>query len=420
MGENEIMRLIYYVKKFISFLDEYGFMETIKCLPIFFRKKLKIYPYEKPYDSFYQNDEYLEVQTKPIDIKAIAFYLPQFHTIPENDNWWGEGFTEWTNTEKAEPRFDGHYQPRRPHKDFGFYDLGNVKTIEKQVDLAKRHGIYGFCFYYYWFSGKRLLEKPLNLLLDNTQISMPFCVCWANENWTRTWSGNQKDILIEQQYEKDAGEAFIKDLYRYLEDPRYIRVDGKPVILVYNPAEIPDIEDMFNTWRRGAKIEGIGEIEIWCCNTDSNTTDKLLLKKIVDSVVDFPPRNIDFDKEILIKHLSYRKDGACVYDYSKMVDFFISKYKNSNIPYKHIPTCMMGWDNTARKKVGWHCFYGYSLKSFYKWIRAIVKMLRAHYPKERRFMFINAWNEWAEGTYLEPDEKFGYANINILTKAIYK
>ena len=168
-----------------------------------------------PYNSKYEKN--IDFSKYKTDIKTLTFYLPQFHTIKENDEWWGEGFTEWTNTKKSLPRFEGHYQPRTPHKDIGYYTLDNKETIKKQVELAKMHGIYGFCFYYYWFSGKRLLEKPVDIFLDNKDIDFPFCLCWANENWTKTWDGLNNDILIGQKYSKSDYKKFIVDIKKYID-----------------------------------------------------------------------------------------------------------------------------------------------------------------------------------------------------------
>ena len=190
------------------------------------------------YDSRYESRRnYSGLKT---DIKAIAFHLPQFHRVKENDEWWGVGFTEWTNTRKSQPRFNGHYQPRTPHELIGYYDLSERDTLAAQARLAKDFGIYGFCFYHYWFSGRRILEKPVDILLENPDIDINFCLCWANENWTRRWDGAEQDVLLEQQYSLSDRLAFIVDSERYLVDTRYIRIDGRPLILVYKPSVIPD------------------------------------------------------------------------------------------------------------------------------------------------------------------------------------
>ncbi len=372
---------------------------------------------EPVFDSVYQQDK--PFVDRSTDIKALAFYLPQFHTIPENDAWWGEGYTEWTNARKAEPRFSEHYQPRVPHHDFGYYSLLDHTVIKKQTELAARHGIWGFCWYYYWFSGKRLLEQPLDLMLSHTEIDFPFCLCWANENWTRTWDGQQNDVLMRQKYAADDAEKFILNIQKYLLDRRYIRIDGKPVILVYNPDEIPDFADCCKTWRATALKCGIGEIVIWCCLHYQDTLSKLNAMRCVDGTVEFPPHNVWC--AYLDMHMKFDARAGAVYNYEKLVDLNVKRLKKpprDGLPI--YPTAMVGWDNSSRREKDWRAFYPFSLSSFYKWIRSAADYSRRNFPADRRFLFINAWNEWTEGTYLEPDARFGYASINTFSRAIYQ
>ena len=346
------------------------------------------------------------------DIKPITFYLPQFHTFKENDEWWGKGFTEWTNTKKSKPRFDGHYQPRVPHKDIGYYKLDNIETIKKQIELAKEHGIYGFCFYYYWFSGKRLMEKPLDLFLEHKEIDFPFCLCWANENWTRRWDGLDREVLIKQEYNLDDNKKFIEDIKKYLLDDRYIKIDNKPLLLVYKPENIPNFLNMIKEWREYARELGIGELYIitqgaaFNVNSYNNT--------VVDGEFDFPPHAMEFESVKLNNSSTTR-----AYDYKKTVNM-IDKLYRKHFPLKdYYYTVTMAWDNSSRRKEKYLVYCNYSIESFYKWLRIIIRETRKRQKKDNRFIFINAWNEWAEGTYLEPDEKCGYANINTLSKAIY-
>lgn len=363
-----------------------------------------------PYTSEYQNNiDYSGLKT---DIKAIAFYLPQFHTFKENDEWWGEGFTEWTNTKKAYPRFENHYQPRVPHKDIGYYDLSDINVLKKQIELAKQHGLFGFCFYYYWFSGKRLMEKPVDMLLKHPEINFPFCLCWANENWTRTWDGLAKDVLIAQEYSNDDYKNFMVDIKKYIDDKRYIRIDNKPVILVYNPYEIPNLEEQFSEWRKYAKEIGIGEILIWARNNLADT--EFERADIVDGEFDFSPIGLGHP-ETLMTGLPFKR----IVNYTKLVHDIKHLYENHFSIKPFYYSCMMGWDNSARRKEGFVIFNAYSLKSFYDWLSIIVKYSRKRHAPDRRFIFINAWNEWAEGTYLEPDQKYGYANINTVSKVLF-
>lgn len=356
-------------------------------------------------------EENIDFSSMKTDIKPIALYLPQYHEIPENNRWWGEGFTEWTNVKKAESRFDGHNQPRIPETDIGYYNLTDVNIIKKQVELAKQHGIYGFAFYYYWFSGKRLLEKPLDILLAHKEIDFPFMAVWANENWTRTWDGMQNNILIAQEYTEEDPVNFILDIKKYIDDERYIRVDGKPVIGLYAPSAIPEVKDVLKKWRKTAKECGIGDILIWVCMSDS-TVEKLEIEKYVDAQYEFPPR---MKGDVTVQQ---RPDDGMSFNYNELVeaerhilptDFNVPTYRGS----------MLEWDNSARKKNNYHCWDDYSIEAFYTWNCINTAYTRRYFDENKRFIFINAWNEWGEGTYLEPDTKYGYAALNALSRAIY-
>lgn len=357
----------------------------------------------KPYQSVYQDN--IICKDKPV-VKAIAYYLPQFHAFKENNEWWGEGFTEWTNTRKCIPRYWGHYQPREPHEDIGYYNLLDIDTLKKQSELAKQHGIYGFCMYYYWFSGKKLMEKPLELLLKNKNIDIKFCLCWANENWTRRWDGLEKDILIEQKYSDNDPEQFIKDIAIYLKDERYIKYNNKPIILVYNPSAIPNIKVVFSKWKEIAQKIGIGEISIWICNTNGSTIDNMNLFELVDKEVMFPPHNI-------ATQIISKQGDVEIYDYKK-----IKYIKNRNTSESSIDAVMLAWDNSPRRFAGFHAFDNFSIYTYYKWLRRCVDDAVKNKKDDSRYVFINAWNEWAEGTYLEPDKKYGYTNINTTSLAI--
>lgn len=366
------------------------------------------------YISHYEdNIDYSKMGYSP-EVKAIAFYLPQFHTFKENDQWWGKGFTEWTNTKKSIPRFKNHYQPREPHDDIGYYSLDNSATIKKQVNLAKQHGIHGFCFYYYWFSGKQLMNKPIDIFLDNKDIDFPFCLCWANENWTRTWDGLNKNILIEQKYKKNDPENFIKSIRKYIQDSRYIKINGNPVIMVYAPNSIPNFETVVNRWRDTAKQIGIGDLTI--ISKSAIFGDQALNSAFIDGQFDFAPTGCNFSNSVIEQN-----DEHHIFDYSALVEDYIHK----KFYYHHFPvkpfyySCTLGWDNSARRKNGYTVLTNYNPKSFYDWLDLIINETKRRFPPDERFIFINAWNEWAEGTYLEPDKKYGYTNINTASKAIY-
>lgn len=367
------------------------------------------------YDSHYEpNQDFSGLKT---DIKTIAYYLPQFHTFPENDAWWGKGFTEWTNTRAAKPRVPGHYQPRVPHGDVGYYDLSDINVMAHQAALARRHGIYGFCMYYYWFSGKKLMEKPLNNLLAHPEVDFPFCLCWANENWSRRWDGSETDILIAQQYRPEDPLLFIQDLAPYLQDKRYIRVNGKPVVLVYNISHIPNPEETFAVWRKYCREQGIGEIEIWGVRAFIASTDSF--GSLVDREVEFPPHPVC--PYHVIKRCMFQNDLWV--DYQSIVTSVLNPLPEYPMPDADRPiarAAMLGWDNTARHARNKADIYNhFSLYVYYMWLRCLIDYTRRRFDENNRYLFINAWNEWAEGTCLEPDEKFGYANINVTSRAVF-
>ncbi len=349
---------------------------------------------------------------KTTDIKAIAYHLPQFHAIPENDEWWGEGFTEWNNTRKAKPLFPGHYQPREPHDDIGYYDLSDVVVLKKQVAMAKRHGIYGFCFYHYWFHGKRLLDKPVDMLLRHTEIDMPFCFCWANETWSKKWDGRDHHILIEQTFSPEDDIKFIEFLAPYFRDPRYIRVDDKPMLQVYRISKLPDPQKTAERWRTWCRENGIGEIHLVAVCHGEVFPHTLLKNVGFDAYAAFPPHSfpceqIQTDRDVF--------DGGYRFDYASGVE-----------AHRYNPTdtclyegCTLGWDNTARFGSKAQIYLNFSLERYYEWLRKNIDYTRTTFPSNERFLFINAWNEWAEGSYLEPDKKCGYSCLNITSRALF-
>lgn len=358
-----------------------------------------------------ENDEsFDEMKT---DIKAIALYLPQFHEFEENNKWWGKGFTEWTNVKKNIPRFEGHNQPRVPHDDIGYYDLSTEEAVRQQVELAKRHGIHAFGMYYYWFSGHRLMEKPMDILLNNKDMDISFFAIWANENFTRAWDGQERDVLLGQEYSDDDPEMFIGSLKKYIDDERYLRVDGKPVVGLYNPGFIPEASDVLSAWRDCARKLGIGEILIWVC-VNENRHCQAAYYPNVDGEYEFPPRGKAYVE------VEYTPNEGTVYDYLGLVE---SARHFPVEPFDTLVPCyrgtMMEWDNSARRNAKYTAWKNYSPFRFYVWNRIAVGYLRSNFDAEHRYLFINAWNEWGEGTYLEPDKKYGYANINSLSRAIF-
>ena len=364
----------------------------------------------RPFRAHYENDQ--DFNGYATDIKPIAYHLPQFHTIPENDEWWGCGFTEWTNTKKATPLFPGHYQPREPHDDIGYYDLTNIDVLKRQVEMAQKHGIYGFCFYHYWFHGKRLLGKPVDLLLEHPEINMPFCLCWANETWSKKWDGHEHHILIQQTFSPEDDLQFIEFLRPFLQDPRYIRVNSKPMLMVYRISKLPNPLETTKRWRNWARENGLGELYlVSICHGD--VFPHVNLKDIgFDAYAGFPPhsfpcQHVPGDKNIF--GTGYR------FDYGSGVDAY--SFPEANTPIYQ--GCTLGWDNTARLGRNATIYLNFSLTQYDNWLRKTINYTRAKFRPEERFVFINAWNEWAEGAYLEPDKKFGYAYLNTTSRALF-
>jgi 2-polyprenyl-3-methyl-5-hydroxy-6-metoxy-1,4-benzoquinol methylase len=365
-------------------------------------------------DEPYENQQ--KFSGRCTDIKAVCFYLPQFHRIPENDSWWGEGFTEWTNTRKAKPLYKGHYQPRKPHSDIGEYDLTDVSVLEKQAAMAKNHGISGFCFYHYYFNGKKLLEKPLKLFLEHPGIDIKFCLCWANGHWTRAWDGRNRELLIEQRHSAIDDIEFIKDIAVCLKDARYIRIGGNPLLLVYDTKLLPDPAATAERWRTWCRENGIGEI---CLATVAESGVFINPADIgFDWLVEFPPHPIA--KHAVLDVVSKGFHGR-IMNYKYLVnEVFCGRAKLDAVSVKNcFRGAMLHWDNSARTGNKAQIWENFSYKLYYKWLRFLIQDARARHDDDRRYIFINAWNEWAEGTYLEPDQKHGYKALNTTSKALF-
>ena len=348
----------------------------------------------------------------PSSIRLIAFYLPQFHPIPENDAWWGKGFTEWSNVVSALPQFEGHYQPHLP-ADLGFYDLRIPDVQRQQVDLAKAYGIEGFCFYFYWFGGKTLLEHPIRQYLKHPEFDLPFCLCWANENWSRRWDGLDRDILIAQGYSKEDDLAFIEYIAEYLRDPRYIRVMGRPLLVVYRPGLLPDPRKTAKCWRDWCRNHGIGEI--YLAYTQSfEIVDPAEYN--FDAAIEFPPNNSD--PPVITDQVSLHNPyfSGIVCDWR----VFIERSRNYDKPlYTLFRGVNPSWDNEARRTGRGTVFANSSPAGYKEWLRNACLDTAARFEDhDNRLVFINAWNEWAEGAHLEPDRRFGCAYLHATAAAL--
>ncbi len=331
--------------------------------------------------------------------KVLAFYLPQFHPIPENDEWWGKGFTEWTNVAKARPLYPGHYQPHAPGE-LGYYDLRLPEVREAQAELAAQHGISGFVYYHYWFNGKRLLERPFEEVLASGSPDFPFALCWANEEWTRNWDAQTGTVLMPQEYSDEDDLAHIRYLVEAFKDERYITIDGRPLMLVYRPQQLPDPQRTFQIWRDEAKKQGIPDL--YLCYVESHYLPPGGPQAFgMDASVGFRP---DFGDPVFSPVDGTR--GHRIIDYWSSVKKEMSR--TACLDYKRFPSVMVGWDNTARRPHGATIFEGASPYLYERWLDWTMRTV-ANVPEEENYVFVVAWNEWAEGNHLEPDQRYGRA-----------
>jgi hypothetical protein len=373
-------------------------------------------------------------QSRTACIKPIAIVLPQFHPIPENDKWWGPGFTEWNNVVKATPLFRSHYQPHLP-ADLGFYDLRLKETQIAQAEMARTYGIYGFCYYHYWFNGKRLLETPVNNMLSSKCPNFPFMLCWANENWARTWDGSEKKTLMKQEYSPDDFRNHAKHLVQYFRDPRYIRIANKPVFAVYNSRVIPDLEVNLLIFREELGKHGI---EIFLCSVESFFGGAIGVGKAnnYDGAIEFQPHTTHLAEHILYRgekprpllgrsgqlsrlmtRFSMRnRTPDTVVTYSQVVENDIHMRSPPKEPV--FPGICPGWDNSARRRHGGAFIVTDSTpETFHKWAKHKVCSTDWETLPDQ-FLFVNAWNEWAEGNHLEPCQKWGRSYLEALNTAV--
>ena len=342
----------------------------------------------------------------PGPVRFIAYYLPQYHAIPENDAAWGAGFTEWTNVTKALPRYLGHQQPRMP-ADLGFYDLRQAETLRRQADLARRGGVHGFCLHNYWFSGRRVLETPLRVLLANPDIDLPFCLNWANESWSRRWDGSDESILLEQRYDPGDDLRYVESILPALRDPRYIRIDGRPLLMLYRPGLLPDARATVARWRTFLTQHGIGDPYVIMAQGFEDVDPR---RYGMDAAVGFPPHNGGWQLPNERNAIELFDPGfqGHVASYAALARNALS---NRSMEYRLIPGVCPRWDNEARKPGRGFSFYGSTPASYGSWLKEAADQTADAPSTEARLVFINAWNEWAEGAYLEPDRHFGYAYL---------
>lgn len=361
---------------------------------------------------FVEYKKYGELES---DVRLIALYLPQFHQFRENNLWHGRGFTEWTNVTAAKPMFAGHYQPKLPI-DVGFYDLSHDEVMYRQIELAKNYGISGFAFYYYWFSGKKLMEKPVYNYLHNKELDLPFCLHWANENWTKRWDGGNKEVLIEQTFSRDDFEKFAQDLLEFFKDPRYIKINDRPLFIVYHPAlfEKKLFNDFMSYLKKYCKNNGINEPFVVGTRQFQfyDNPKEWGLDAVMEFEITAAPRNYttipteQIDDTALFKRFDHAR-------------FINTGKEKTDYKYKTFRTVFPCWDNTARKAYSnAYIFDGSTPYIYGKWLDYAISATKKDMKRDEQIVFINAWNEWGEGAYLEPDKKYGYAYLDMTRQVL--
>ena len=348
------------------------------------------------------------------DATLIAYYLTQYSPDKHNDEWWGRGTTEWNNVSKAVPQFVGHRQPNLPGE-LGFYDLRIKENMRRQIEIAQNYGVDVFSFYYYWFAGERILEKPLNMFLEDKSLKMPFMFCWANENWTKRFSGTDEGILIGMENSEENYRQFIHEVIPYFSDERYFTVQGKIALQIYRPELIPNVEEIIAYWRNETKAACGKDLYLFACQCKSMFD---WCAKGFDAENEWMQGSVQMQaKEITgnVKSINKAFSGE-IYDYEDLV--LNKRYViNRNLGRKVYPAIMPSWDNTARRNSRgtiWHK----SCPDLYKqWLKNLLQSVNSRKELDMPIIFVNAWNEWGEGAYLEPDKEFGYAYLQATWEA---
>jgi glycosyltransferase involved in cell wall biosynthesis len=347
--------------------------------------------------------------------KVLTYYLPQFHAIAENDKWWGTGFTEWTNLPRALPRFAGHYQPRIP-RDLGPYALTDMNVMRRQIEMARRGGVHGWIFYWYWFNGHRLLEKPVDAFLADRSLDMPFALMWANENWTRRWDGAEHDVLMSQDYRPEEEAALMAELARHFRDPRYIRVQGRPLLMMYRAGLMPEPKEIVAGWRRRFREEH-GEDPVFVMAQSFDDIDPREVG--FDAAIEFPPHKVTKRATPISGSLDYLDPDftGTVFSYDDIARVSLEEPEPE---FPLIKCAVPGWDNDPRKQgTNTVIIHGSTPASYEAWLGELVERAAARpFMGAEPFVCVNAWNEWCEGAYLEPDLHYGHAFLNATARAV--
>lgn len=349
------------------------------------------------------------------DVKVFSYYLPQFHPTPENDHWHGKGFTEWTKVRAANPLFEGHYQQHIPHPDFGYYLLDHPGVLRKQAESMRQAGIDGQVFYHYWFTGKLILEEPAQMLRDHPDIEMPFCFCWANENWTRRWDGNEEDILLKQDYSPADARAFVQYLIPFFRDARYIRIEDRPVLFIYRPASMPDAREYLEIWTEECAEQGLPRPYVVAVLTRGAEDPRDFA---MDAGVERVLQDWTAGAVADIRHelRPYEPLRGSVLPYEQVAEFYHNQTQAPQFTW--FRSLVAIWDNTARYGADAFMVHGSTPRLFQQWLESSIAHAQAHLPPDRRLVLVNAWNEWAEGAHLEPDSRYGYAYLNSVGRAL--
>lgn len=348
-------------------------------------------------------------------MRIIAYYLPQYHPIPENDQWWGKNFTEWVNVRNAKPLFKDHQQPVIPGE-LGYYNLLDTKVQERQAQLAREAGVEGFCYWHYWFGGKQLLEQPLLQVLANGQPDFPFCIAWANESWyAKTWvdkKGESDRLLIEQTYSEQDDRAHFEAILPMLRDKRYIQVDGKPLLVIYRPLQLPDGKAWVDRWQQMAHEAGLSGLYL-VGHTLYRKEANAVLGIGFDAVNIVPIGDVKRNLRLALRHLPtllrYLSGNApLVYDYAEAMKTFDSKkIQREDV----IPTLLPNWDHSPRSGVRALVLNKATPQAFRTHVQAVCKTIEG---KKNQLVMLKSWNEWSEGNYIEPDSRWNRQFLEVL------
>jgi hypothetical protein len=350
--------------------------------------------------------------------RLIAFHLPQFHPTPENDAWWGKGFTEWTNVAKAKPLFPGHYQPHIP-ADLGFYDLRLPEARHAQAEMAKEYGVGGFCYYHYWFGdGRRILERPVNEILSSGEPDFPFCLCWANHSWNSIWQGTS-DMLMEQRYPGwDDHAAHFDWLLQAFTDPRYLTLGGKPIFVIYRPDDIPEVRKVADFWRERAVRAGLPGLYLIGVSHYAPSWDPRERGLDASTMQALPARNGRIPRKHLWTRLKLALQGnkheLTIWDYEEVMPMLL---RRNQVDWPDYPLVLPNWDNTPRSGLRGLVFENATPDLFRGLLRRAIERVEDK-PADERIVFLKAWNEWAEGNYVEPDQKWGRAWLEVIKQEL--